>query len=91
MSSGLDGPTCRSELHLARLPSKTICAASHWEDGKTEAHKQKTDHELSSSKAGSVLSLTSWDWGWRCAIMRMVLRLTLHLPPTCHDFLAVDK
>lgn len=30
-----------SELHLARLPSKTVCVAYHWEDGETEAHKQK--------------------------------------------------
>lgn len=52
--------TCRLEPHWTRWPSKTIYAASHWEDRETEAHKQKTGPELSSGKAGNVLNSTSW-------------------------------
>lgn len=56
---GLDGPPVGQSPHFARWPSKTICAASHWEDGETEAHKQKIGHEFSSSEPGSVLNATS--------------------------------
>lgn len=91
VSSGLGGPPVGQSFTWQDHLPKPYVQPPIGKMGKLRPTSKKTNHELSSIKAGSILSSTSWAWGWRCTMVRMVLRLTLDLPPACHDAPVVEK